>query len=90
MIDNITSEGKKQMIDIILYTKPDCSLCEEAKLILAGFSDRYPYRLEEVDITQDEGLYSLYRYHIPVFVIHGQEVFAPINGGKLEAALTAA
>ena len=74
-------------MDIILYTRPNCSLCEQAKATLADFQNRFPYRLVEVDITADEAAYALYRYRIPVFRIGAQEVEAPISAEKLLAAL---
>jgi len=79
------SEG--QTVDVILYTRPNCSLCEQAKATLADFQNRFPYYLIEVDITTDEAAYALYRFRIPVFRIGDQEVEAPISAEKLLAAL---
>ncbi len=75
------------MIPIVLYTKANCTLCDQAKVLLAGFHGRYPYELREVDITADDALFALYRYRIPVLDIAGREVAAPIEASALEEAL---
>lgn len=77
------------MNEVILYTKPDCSLCDEAKMRLAQLAGRYPHQLVEMDITQDDELFAQYRYRIPVVVVNGRELAAPIGPGELEQALAA-
>jgi len=60
---------------IILYTKEGCHLCEEMKqeMLKARCSDLYT--LVEVDIENDPGLLSRYRFEIPVLLIDGVEAF---------------
>jgi glutaredoxin len=77
------------MPEVVLYTKADCSLCTDAKQMLARLSGRYPHQLVEIDITQDDTLFDRYRYRIPVLVIAGRELAAPIDPQKLEEALIA-
>ena len=77
------------MKKVILYTKADCSLCVEAKEMLEQLSGRYPHRLVEIDITRDEALFARYRYRIPVVVINGRELAAPIDPNALNEALAA-
>lgn len=57
---------------LTLYTKDDCPLCDEAKILLTPLSHRY--KLEEVDITLPENKewYKKYRYDIPVFHFEGE------------------
>lgn len=78
------------MLEITLYTKEGCHLCEEVVAILDGLQDRYPHRLRAVDITEDDALYEQYRYAIPVVQIGKAELRAPITGEALEEALRAA
>ena len=79
-----------KLIEVVLYTKVPCPLCDEAKRELATLAAEHPYRLIEIDITSDPALFALYRYTIPVLHIGGQEVAAPITRDRLRAALAAA
>ncbi|MDT5060352.1 MAG: hypothetical protein QOH63_811 [Acidobacteriota bacterium] len=60
---------------VILYTRPGCHLCEEAKgeMLAAGCSDEYS--LEEVNIETDPALIELYGWEIPVIHINGNKAF---------------
>jgi glutaredoxin len=60
---------------VILYTRPGCHLCEEAKaeMLAAGCSDEYT--LEEVNIEADAELLERYGLEIPVVVINGVKAF---------------
>ena len=60
---------------VIVYSRPGCHLCEEAKLAIqsAGVSDRFT--LEEANIESDAELLGKYRYDIPVVTIDGVEAF---------------
>jgi hypothetical protein len=60
---------------VILYTRPGCHLCEEAKgeILAAGCSDEY--WLKEVSIETDPALVELYGWEIPVLLINGVKAF---------------
>jgi glutaredoxin len=60
---------------VIIYSRPGCHLCDEAKAVImsAGCSDRFT--LEEVNIESDEELLRKYKYDIPVIAIDGVERF---------------
>ena len=60
---------------VIIYSRPGCHLCDEAKAVIvsAGRSDQFT--LEEVNIESDEGLLRKYKYDIPVIMIDGVERF---------------
>ena len=60
---------------VIVYSRPGCHLCDDAKLAIetAGCSDRFT--LEEVNIESDEELLKKYQYDIPVILIDGVEAF---------------
>ncbi len=76
------------MIEVVLYTRPGCGLCDEAKALLADLAVRYPHRLTEVNIAADEALYRRYRHIIPVVRIANRVTLqAPLDAGQLEAAL---
>jgi glutaredoxin len=60
---------------VIIYSRPGCHLCDEAKAAIesAGCSDQFV--LSEINIESDEELLSKYRYDIPVITIDGVEAF---------------
>jgi glutaredoxin len=60
---------------VILYTRPGCHLCQEARqeMLAAGCADRY--ELEEVNIDDDPALIERYGQLIPVITINGVQVF---------------
>lgn len=60
---------------VIIYSRPGCHLCNEAKaaILSADCSDRFV--LEEINIESDEELLRKYKYDIPVIVINGVEAF---------------
>ena len=60
---------------VVIYSRPGCHLCDEAKaaILRAGCSDQFV--LEEINIESDEELLRKYQYDIPVIVIDGVESF---------------
>ena len=60
---------------VIVYSKPGCHLCDEAKAVIenAGVSDHFT--LAEVNIKSDPELLRKYQYDIPVVMIDGVECF---------------
>jgi glutaredoxin len=60
---------------VIIYSRPGCHLCEEAKaaIMSAGCTDQFT--MEEVNIESDEELLRKYKYDIPVIAIDGVESF---------------
>ena len=62
-------------VHVVIYSRPGCHLCDEAKaaILSAGCSDQFV--LEEIDIESDEELLRKYKYDIPVVAINGVETF---------------
>ncbi|HKR14355.1 MAG TPA: glutaredoxin family protein [Pyrinomonadaceae bacterium] len=60
---------------VIIFSRPGCHLCDEAKQAIqsAGCSDRFT--LAEVNIESDDELLKKYKYDIPVVTIDGVEAF---------------
>jgi glutaredoxin len=60
---------------VIVYSRPGCHLCEEAKAAIesAGCNDQFT--LEEINIESDEELLRKYKHDIPVITIDGVEFF---------------
>ena len=60
---------------VLLYTRPGCHLCDEARDVLLDERARTPFELDEVDIETDDELVREYGVRIPVVVIDGEERF---------------
>jgi glutaredoxin len=63
------------MPTLTLYTKPDCSLCDEAHAALERVRARVPFDLELVDISNDFDLAERYGERIPVVLVDGAEAY---------------
>lgn len=60
---------------VIVYSRPGCHLCDEAKLAIDGAGLADQFSLEEVNIESDQDLLRKYKYDIPVVTLNGVEVF---------------
>jgi glutaredoxin len=60
---------------VIIYSRPGCRLCDEAKQAIEAADCVDEYTLEEINIESEPGLLSLYQYDIPVITINGVEAF---------------
>lgn len=76
------------MMDVIFYTKENCSLCEDAHALLTVLQHDYPFTIEERDIyTNDEWLEE-YQLLIPYVKINAVELNCEqVNFDSLDAAL---
>lgn len=63
------------MPDVVLYGKPDCHLCDDAREVLERVRGELPFVLVERDITTDDALHRVYLERIPVVTIDGIEAF---------------
>ncbi|HDX9590021.1 TPA: glutaredoxin family protein [Bacillus pseudomycoides] len=61
-------------MEVILYTKEECGLCQKAKKLLQELQDEYVFDLKEINIYEDEQLLEKYHLMIPVVEIEGKEV----------------
>ena len=60
---------------VIVYSRPGCHLCDEAKHAIhaAGCDDLFTF--EEINIESDPELLRKYKYDIPVVTMDGVEAF---------------
>ena len=63
------------LAEVVLYTRPGCHLCDEAKQAIEAANCADRYTLTEVNIESDPLLLDRYKDHIPVITIDGVEVF---------------
>ena len=68
-------EARTNRIHVTLYTRPDCSLCEEMKMLLQRAMRRYPLELDEVNIDQDPELRERFGHEVPILFIEGRKAF---------------
>ena len=61
-------------LDLTLYTRPGCHLCEEMKIALAPLAREFGARITEVDVDQSEDLKALYGVDVPVLFLGTQKV----------------
>jgi hypothetical protein len=75
-------------LEVTLYRKAGCGLCDEAERILANIAKRLPLRVTPLDIDADAALQARYFLEIPVIAVGGEELArAPISAPTLEARL---
>ena len=60
-------------VQVTLYTRANCSLCEKAKASMRASG--VAFTLTEIDIDGDTLLHDLYTDHVPVIFIEGREAF---------------
>ncbi len=59
------------MSGLVLYGRPGCHLCDDARAVL----ERVGAPFEEVDIEGDEALHRAYLERIPVVALDGVELY---------------
>ena len=71
------------MAEVLLYSRPRCGLCDEARRTILAVRERILFDLREVDISGDDALELEYGIRIPVVLVDGDEL-AEIRVGELE------
>ena len=59
---------------VILYGKPGCHLCDDARVVLEDLGAELRFTVAERDITADDALHARYLERIPVVVVDGREL----------------
>jgi glutaredoxin len=60
---------------VVLYSRPGCCLCDEARAVLERVRASHPFVLQERNIEEDDQLLRAYLERIPVVSIDGAEAF---------------
>ena len=63
------------MHQVVIYGKPDCCLCDEAKLLLRKLEVSHRFAWREVNILDDPETHERYKNEIPVVFIDGKKAF---------------
>jgi hypothetical protein len=73
---------------VVLFGRPGCHLCDEARLVLQRVRATHPFALEERNIEDDDDLLRRYLERIPVVTVDGEEWFQFfVDESKLRAQL---
>ncbi len=78
------------MINVTLYTRKDCHLCDETKADLESLQEKIPHRLVEIDIDSDPALLAVHGETIPVIEVGPYVLKAPIRRQDLAMTIGAA
>jgi glutaredoxin len=62
-------------IQIDIYSRPGCHLCDEAKEIVERVRQRHSFALRVINIEEDSALETAYGTEIPVVFINGNKAF---------------
>lgn len=60
---------------VTLYSKPSCSLCDDARDALLRVQKAQPFELDVVNIESDPVLFAEYGEQIPVVLLNGTFLF---------------
>ena len=75
---------------LTLYTKPDCTLCDEARAALEHVRERVPFELDVIDISADAQLAARFGERIPVVLVDGEQAAEfVVDARALESRLAA-
>jgi glutaredoxin len=61
-------------LEVTLYTRPGCHLCDEAKLQIAPLVAEFGARLREVNIDTDTELRERYNVDVPVIFLADRKI----------------
>ncbi|MBI2677818.1 MAG: glutaredoxin family protein [Candidatus Koribacter versatilis] len=62
-------------MDVTLYTRAGCHLCDEVKQTLLHARAKAAFTLHEIDIDTDPALIARYNHEVPVVLINGKKAF---------------
>ena len=63
------------MLNVTIYSKNNCHLCDVAIETLLKVRKEFPFSLTEIDIEKDKEIFEKYKYLIPVIEIDGEKIF---------------
>lgn len=73
---------------VVLYSKPGCHLCDEARRVIEQVCDELGESYDDVDITGSDELFGRFGEEIPVtFVDDKQHDFWRVDADRLREAL---
>jgi predicted thioredoxin/glutaredoxin len=83
--------GAPDEVEVVLYSGPDCHLCQVARHLLMALRRSIPFRLREVDVTDVPELARRYLLEVPVVEVDGEVAAqAPVEIEAVRAAVVRA
>jgi uncharacterized membrane protein len=77
------------MIEVTLYARKDCHLCDIAQAELNDLQSTIPHHLSVIDVDSDPKLRSQFGFNVPVVKIGPYRLSAPITKKDMEISLMA-
>jgi glutaredoxin len=75
--------------EVVLYGRPGCHLCDDARAVLRRVAAVHPFVLDERNIEESDDLLRAYLERIPVICIDGVERFELfVDEGRFAEAVT--
>jgi glutaredoxin len=76
------------MPEVLMYARPGCGLCDEAREVIMAVRARTSFEYREIDVTGDDSLELEYGIRIPVVLVDGRELFEiRVDAGRLGEAV---
>jgi len=76
------------VVSVVLYSRPRCGLCDEARRVILAQRERTPFAFAEIDVEGDEALEMEYGVRIPVVLVEGEELFeVSVDASEFAAAV---
>ncbi|MEP6776007.1 MAG: glutaredoxin family protein [Chloroflexota bacterium] len=75
-------------MQVTVYTKPGCHLCDDALQVIDKLTSRYDLQVAEVNILEDMAIYERYKLVIPVIQVTDVQV-GPLTVPVTEAGMHA-
>jgi len=73
---------------VVLYSKPGCHLCDEARAVIEAVCAELGEAYDEIDISSSSDLMARFGEEIPVTFVDGaQHDFWRVDADRLRAAL---
>jgi glutaredoxin len=61
-------------MQVTLYSKPGCHLCDDAKTVIERARSRYAFDIVIKDIRNDARDFAEYQFAIPVIMLNDREI----------------
>jgi uncharacterized membrane protein len=85
-----SEKGSQESLGIVLFTRDDCSLCDQAVADLASLEEEFPHTLSIIDVDRDPALLEKYSDSVPVLQVGPYVKHAPFTRDELRVTLMAA
>lgn len=63
------------MIELILYTRNDCPLCQEMEDVIASELPNFDARIKRIEIDGDAALETRFGQEVPVLFVNDRKAF---------------